>query len=32
MINQPYCKAPATGIMEIDGKSLSVKVCDLPFI
>jgi len=32
MINQPYCKASATGTMEIDGKSLSVKVCDLPFI
>ena len=32
MINEPYCKASATGTMEIDGKSLTVKVCDLPFI
>ena len=32
MINEPYCKASATGTMEIDGKLLPVKVCDLPFI
>jgi dimethylsulfoniopropionate demethylase len=32
MINEPYCKTSATGTMEIDGKSLPVKVCDLPFI
>ena len=32
MINQPYCKASESGIIEIDGNSLSLKVCDLPFI
>ena len=32
MINQPYCKASESGIIEIDGNSLRVKVCDLPFI
>ena len=32
MINQPYCKASVSGIIEIDSNSLSVKVCDLPFI
>ena len=32
MINEPYCKAAMTGMMEIEGKSLVVKVCDLPFI
>ena len=32
MINQPYFKVSATGTIEIDGNSLSVKVCDLPFI
>ena len=32
MINKPYCKPLATGVIEIDGNSLSVKVCDLPFI
>ena len=32
MINQPYCKASKSGIIEIDGNSLSLKVCDLPFI
>ena len=32
MINEPYCKPLATGVIEIDGNSLSVKVCDLPFI
>ncbi len=32
MINEPYCKASATGLMEIDGNSIAVKVCDLPFI
>ena len=32
MIYEPYCKASSTGMMEIDGKSLAVKVCDLPFI
>jgi len=32
MINEPYCKPLATGVIEIDGNTLSVKVCDLPFI
>ena len=32
MINQPYCNASESGIIEIDGNSLSLKVCDLPFI
>ncbi len=32
MINEPYCKASATGLLEIDGNSVAVKVCDLPFI
>ena len=32
MINQPYCKASVSGIIEIDSNSFSVKVCDLPFI
>ena len=32
MINEPYCKASTTGILEIEGNSLTVKVCDLPFI
>ena len=32
MINEPYCKASTTGLLEIEGNSLSVKVCDLPFI
>ena len=32
MINQPYCKASESGIIEINGNSLSLKVCDLPFI
>jgi len=32
MINQPYCKASESGIIEIDSNSFSVKVCDLPFI
>ncbi len=32
MINQPYFKASESGIIEIDGNSLSLKVCDLPFI
>ena len=32
MINEPYCKPLATAVIEIDGNSFSVKVCDLPFI
>jgi len=32
MIKEPFCKASETGKLEIKGKTLSVKVCDLPFI
>ena len=32
MINEPYCKPSTTGLLEIEGNSLAVKVCDLPFI
>ena len=32
MIKEPYCKASSSGIIEIDGNSLALKVCDLPFI
>ncbi len=32
MINDPYCKPSTTGLLEIEGNSLAVKVCDLPFI
>ena len=32
MINEPYCKPSTTGLLEIEGNSLVVKVCDLPFI
>ena len=32
MIKEPYCKVSTTGVLEIDGNSLTVKVCDLPFI
>ena len=32
MIKEPFCKASQTGKLEIDGKTLAVKVCDLPFI
>ena len=32
MINEPHCKASATGLLEIDGNLIAVKVCDLPFI
>ena len=32
MIKEPYCKASATGLLEIDGNLIAVKVCDLPFI
>ena len=32
MINEPYCKASTMGLLEIQGNSLAVKVCDLPFI
>ena len=32
MINEPYYKASVTGILEFEGNSVAVKVCDLPFI
>jgi dimethylsulfoniopropionate demethylase len=32
MIKEPFCKASETGKLEIEGKTLFVKVCDLPFI
>ena len=32
MIKEPYCKASLSGTIEIDGNSLALKVCDLPFI
>jgi dimethylsulfoniopropionate demethylase len=32
MIKEPFCKASEGGKLEIEGKTLSVKVCDLPFI
>ena len=32
MINEPYCKPSTMGLLEIEGNSLAVKVCDLPFI
>ena len=32
MIKTPFCKASETGKLEIEGKTLTVKVCDLPFI
>ena len=32
MINEPFCKASVTGELKIEGKNLSLKVCELPFI
>jgi|TARA_X000001036_G_scaffold311626_1_gene290261 dimethylsulfoniopropionate demethylase len=32
MINEPFCKVSETGKLEIEGKTLALKVCDLPFI
>ncbi len=32
MIKEPYCKASSSGTIEIDENSLTLKVCDLPFI
>ena len=32
MINKPFCKASETGKLEIEGKTFTLKVCDLPFI
>ena len=32
MINEPFCKVSESGNLEIEGKNLALKVCDLPFI
>jgi dimethylsulfoniopropionate demethylase len=32
MIKEPFCKASETGKLEIDGKNIALKVCELPFI
>ena len=32
MINEPFCKESVTGKVEIDGKNIALKVCELPFI
>ena len=32
MINEPFCKVSVTGMVEIDGKNIALKVCELPFI
>jgi dimethylsulfoniopropionate demethylase len=32
MIKEPFCKASEIGKLKIEGKTLTVKVCDLPFI
>ena len=32
MINEPFCKESETGMVEIEGKTFALKVCDLPFI
>jgi len=32
MINEPFCKTSVTGKVEIDGKNIALKVCELPFI
>ena len=32
MINEPFCKVSETGKLEIQGKTFTLKVCDLPFI
>ena len=32
MINEPFCKVSETGNLEIDGKNIALKVCELPFI
>ena len=32
MINEPFCKVSETGKLEIDGKNIALKVCELPFI
>ena len=32
MINEPFCKEAETGKLEIEGKNIALKVCELPFI
>ena len=32
MINEPFCKMSVTGKVEIGGKNIALKVCELPFI
>ena len=32
MIKEPFCKASETGKLEIEGKNIALKVCELPFI
>ena len=32
MIKEPFCKVSETGKLEIEGKTFTLKVCDLPFI
>ena len=32
MINEPFCKVSVTGNIEIGGKNIALKVCELPFI
>ena len=32
MINEPFCKESETGKLEIEGKNIALKVCELPFI
>ena len=32
MINEPFCKVSETGKLEIEGKNIALKVCELPFI
>jgi dimethylsulfoniopropionate demethylase len=32
MIKEPFSKVSETGTLEIEGKTLALKVCDLPFI
>jgi len=32
MINKPFCKVSETGKLKFEGKTFTLKVCDLPFI
>ena len=32
MIKEPFCKVSVTGKLEIGGKNMALKVCELPFI